>query len=211
MEELAQLAKAKNLLLIEDAVQAHGAKRAGRGVASWSAGAATSLSPAGNIGALGDAGAVLTNSDELAIAVRALHSHLDALQAAVLCVKLPHLAQWNALRKEAAARYDSMLAGRKAIGLPATLPGNEHVWHLYTVRIPRRDAVLEALNAAGIGAAAHAPLLHLQGFFKRLGHKTGDFPVAERAAIELLSLPLYPEITQAQQERVVTELLNALG
>jgi dTDP-4-amino-4,6-dideoxygalactose transaminase len=190
---------------------------------------ATSFGPSKSFAALGDAGAVLTNSADLAEKIRALrnqgsggfenqkpalgfNSRLDALQAAVLSVKLPHLAQWNALRAEAAARYDSMLAGRKAIGVPATRAGNHHAWYRYVVRIPRRDEVLEALKAAGIGAAVHYRVpIHLQGAFRHLGHRPGDFPVAERAAREILSLPLYPELTQADQERVVTELLNALG
>jgi dTDP-4-amino-4,6-dideoxygalactose transaminase len=227
MEELAALAKAKGLLLFEDAAQAQGARRNGKPAGHWGLAAGTSFYPGKNLGAFGDAGAVLTNSEALAAKVRALrnygsevkyhhpetgfNSRLDSLQAVVLSVKLPHLARWNAQRREAAARYDTLLAGKADVGLPATMPGNEHIWHLYTVRVPRRDEVVKRLNAAGIGAAIHYPVpIHLQGAFRHLGHKAGEFPVAEKAATELLSLPMYAELTAAQQERVADELLKAL-
>jgi dTDP-4-amino-4,6-dideoxygalactose transaminase len=227
MEELAALAKAKGLALLEDAAQSQGSKRHGKHSGSWGLASATSFYPGKNLGAFGDAGAVFTNSDDVAKKVRALrnygsevkyyhpemgfNSRLDTLQAVVLSAKLPHLAQWNEARREAARRYDALLGGRKDVGLPATLPGNEHIWHIYAVRVQKRDAVLKALNAAGIGAGVHYPVpIHLQGAFKHLGHKAGDFPIAEKAALELLSLPLYAEITPAQQERVAAELFKAL-
>lgn len=227
MEELAALAKAKGLLLLEDAAQSQGARRHGKQSPHWGGAAATSFYPGKNLGAFGDAGGITTNSDEVAKKLRALrnygsevkyhhpmtgfNSRLDTLQAVVLSAKLPLLAQWNAQRREAARRYDALLSPRKEVVLPATLAGNEHIWHLYAVRVPRRDATLKALNAAGIGAGIHYPVPpHLQGAFKHLGHQAGDFPVAEKAANELLSLPMYAEITAAQQERVVAELFKAL-
>jgi dTDP-4-amino-4,6-dideoxygalactose transaminase len=227
MEELVNIAQSRKLMLFEDAAQAQGAKRHGKQPGHWSGAAATSFYPGKNLGAFGDAGAVLTNSEDVAKKIRSLrnygsevkyhhpetgfNSRLDSLQAVVLSAKLPHLARWNEQRREAARRYDSLLAGKKEIGLPATLAGNEHIWHIYAVRVPRRDEVLKALNRAGIGAGVHYPVpIHLQGAFRHLGHKPGDFPVAEDAARELLSLPLYPEITAAQQEEVVAQLMKAV-
>ena len=130
----------------------------------------------------------------------------------VLSAKLARLPAWNEARRQAARRYDRLLAGIPGVHLPATLPGNEHVWHLYVVRVPRRDEVLGALNAADVGAAVHYPVpIHLQGAFHHLGHRRGDFRAAEAAADEVLSLPLFPEITPEQQERVAAALRRALG
>jgi dTDP-4-amino-4,6-dideoxygalactose transaminase len=130
----------------------------------------------------------------------------------VLRAKLRRLAAWNEARRAAARRYDALLAGLPGVGLPATLAGNEHVWHLYVVRVPRRDHVLARLHEAGIGAGIHYPVpLHLLGAFAGLGHGPGDFPVAEAAAAEVLSLPLFPHITAAQQERVAEALARALA
>ena len=140
-----------------------------------------------------------------------VNSRLDTLQAVVLSAKLRRLAAWNAARRAAAARYGELLSGYDVIGLPSTLDGNEHVWHLYTVRVPQRDRVLKELNAAGIGAGIHYPApIHLTPAFAGLGYAEGAFPVAEQAARDLLSLPLFPEITAAQQERVVSVLASAL-
>jgi dTDP-4-amino-4,6-dideoxygalactose transaminase len=133
------------------------------------------------------------------------------LQAVVLSAKLQRLAAWNAGRRAAAARYDELLSHCDAVVRPRTLDGNEHVWHLYTVRVPNRDRVLKELHAAGIGAGIHYPVpIHLTTAFAGLGYAEGAFPVAERTARELLSLPLFPGITAAQQERVVSVLLSAL-
>ena len=215
------------MVLVEDAAQAHGARRLGRHAGTFGLAAGTSFYPGKNLGAYGDGGAVLTASDALAERVRALrnyggtvkyhhtvlgmNSRLDTLQAVVLRAKLKRLAAWNEARRGAARRYDELLAGLPWVALPRTAPGNEHVWHLYTVRIPHRDEVLSRLLAAGIGAAIHYPVpLPLQGAFASLGHRPGDFPVSERAAAELLSLPLFPHITAEQQVRVVDELRTAL-
>jgi dTDP-4-amino-4,6-dideoxygalactose transaminase len=130
----------------------------------------------------------------------------------VLLAKLSWLAGWNAQRVEAAARYDALLGDVPGVVLPQTLDGNAHVWHLYVVRVPDRGRVLQALNQAGIGAGVHYSLLcHLQGAFPSLGYARGDFPVAERAADEILSLRLFPGITEAQEVVVVAALREALG
>jgi dTDP-4-amino-4,6-dideoxygalactose transaminase len=228
LEELESLIRQSGLIVIEDAAQAQGARRQGRGAGTLGLCAGTSFYPGKNLGAYGDAGAVLTNSDAIAGKVRALrnygsevkyhhpeigfNSRLDTLQAVVLKAKLRHLAKWNEARREAARRYDDLLAGVSGVTPPRTLPGNEHVHHLYVVRVPRRDEVLRLLNDDGVGAGIHYPVpIHLQGAFKHLGLAEGSFPVAERAAKEILSLPLSPEITPEQQTRVVDSLRRALG
>jgi dTDP-4-amino-4,6-dideoxygalactose transaminase len=228
MQELAELAAAHGLVLLEDAAQSQGARQGGCGPVTYGLAAGTSFYPGKNLGAYGDAGAVLTNSDELAQKVRALrnygsevkyhhpetgfNSRLDTLQAVVLRAKLSRLASWNEARRLAAARYTRLLADVPDITLPQTLIGNEHIFHLYVVKVPARDEVLNRLHAAGVGAGIHYPVpIHLQGAFKDLGYRAGDFPVAEAAAREILSLPIYPQITEAQQERVVLELSQAIA
>jgi dTDP-4-amino-4,6-dideoxygalactose transaminase len=225
MEALA--AAAPGVTLIEDAAQSHGAARCGRQTGTLGLAAGTSFYPGKNLGAYGDGGAVLTRSEAVAEKVRALrnygstakyhhptlgmNSRLDTLQAVVLRAKLKRLSAWNEARRVAARRYDALLARLPGIELPRTAPDNEHVWHLYTVRVPRRDEVLRRLTTAGIGAAIHYPIpLPFQGAFRHLGHRPGDFPVCERAAAAVLSLPLYPHITEEQQVRVADELRAAL-
>ncbi|NXY94257.1 DegT/DnrJ/EryC1/StrS family aminotransferase [Streptomyces sp. BR123] len=217
--------------IVEDAAQSQGATRDGRPAGSGTI-AATSFYPGKNLGAYGDAGAVVTDDEEAAALVRALANHggttkyrhdvagfnsrLDGLQAVVLRAKLARLADGNAARRAAAARYGDLLGGLAAAGrvtLPATDEGNVHVWHLYVVRISGadRDEVVGKLNAEGIGAGVHYPApVHLTPAFAHLGHGRGDFPHAERAADLMLSLPLYPQITAAQQQRVVDAFTNAL-
>ncbi len=140
-----------------------------------------------------------------------MNSRLDSLQAVVLRAKLRRLDRWNEQRRAAARRYDALLAGVDGVRLPATLPGNVPVWHLYVVRVAERDRVLARLNEAGIGAGVHYPRpLHLLGAYEGLGHGRGDFPVAEAASREILSLPLFPGITPAQQGRVVEAFTAAV-
>jgi dTDP-4-amino-4,6-dideoxygalactose transaminase len=217
--------------IVEDAAQCQGATRFGNPAGSWGI-AATSFYPGKNLGAYGDAGAVVTTDERLATVVRTLGSHggltryahdligcnsrLDALQAVVLRAKLGRLAGWNAARRTAAARYDAMLESMD-VARPTTLPGNEHVWHLYVVRIPgdgtadRRDAVVNRMTAAGIGAAIHYPTpVHLTRAFAGLRHSPGDFPHAEAAAAQILSLPIYPHLNADQQHAVVDALTSAL-
>jgi dTDP-4-amino-4,6-dideoxygalactose transaminase len=228
MEELASLAARAGVVLVEDAAQAQGATRHGRAAGAFGAAAGTSFYPGKNLGAYGDGGAVLTDADELARKVRALrnygsevkyhhpelgfNSRLDTLQAVVLSAKLARLAAWNAARREAARAYDALLARVPGVTRPVTLAGNEHVWHLYVVRVPGRDRVLERLHAAGVGAGVHYPVpIHLQPAFAGLGHRRGEFPATEAAAAEVLSLPIFPGITRAQQEHVAGALVAALG
>jgi dTDP-4-amino-4,6-dideoxygalactose transaminase len=230
MEAVQALASAHRLAVLEDAAQSQGASRHGRRAGTFGLMAATSFYPGKNLGAYGDAGAVTTGDEALATKLRALrnygsevkylhpelgfNSRLDALQAAILSVKLPHLADWNARRAVAASRYDRLLARLPDVRPPVTLAGNVHAWHLYTVRVPAavRERVLQALHAQGVGAAVHYPTpIHLQGAFRSLGHRPGDFPVAEALAGQLLSLPLYPELTEVQQERVVQALEKAMA
>jgi dTDP-4-amino-4,6-dideoxygalactose transaminase len=170
---------------------------------------------------------VLTADDGLAARIRQLRDHgsprrhvhteigfnsrLDSLQAVVLSAKLRRLAAWNDARRAAAARYDQLLAGLDDVALPVVARGNEPVWHLYVVRVPERDRVLSALHAAGIGAGVHYPTpLHLTQAFAHLGYRAGQFPVAERTAGELLSLPIFPGISERQQRRIVDALAEAL-
>jgi dTDP-4-amino-4,6-dideoxygalactose transaminase len=228
MEAVEALAQKHGLAIVEDAAQAQGAKRNGRGAGTFGVAAGTSFYPGKNLGAYGDGGAVTTGSDEIAAKVRALrnygsevkyhhpetgfNSRLDTLQAVVLLSKLERLAAWNEARRAAARRYDELLAGVSGLTLPQTLAGNEHIWHLYVVRVPRRDEVLKKLNADGIGAGIHYPVpVHLQGAFKHLGHAAGDFPIAEKTSGEIISLPMFAEITADQQARVVERLEAALG
>ncbi|MER5863833.1 DegT/DnrJ/EryC1/StrS family aminotransferase [Kitasatospora sp. NPDC002040] len=214
--------------VIEDGAQSQGATRHGRPSGSWGVLAATSFYPGKNLGAYGDAGAVVTDSAELAAAVREIGDHgssqkylherfgfnsrLDTLQAVVLRAKLRHLPGWNNARRAAAARYHQLLAGLPGLTLPVTLPGNVHVWHLYAVRVARgRDEVFAALHGAGIGAGVHYPVpVHLQPAFQYLGHPEGSFPVTERAAAEILTLPLHPHLTEDQQAFVAETLAKAL-
>ena len=228
VEALAPLAQRAGARLVEDATQAYGARRHGRPAGSWGAAAAVSFYPGKNLGAYGDAGGVLSDDAELAARVRRLrnyggetryehpeigfNSRLDTVQAVVLLAKLARLAEWNEERRKAAARYDALLARVPGLVRPAVLPGNEHVFHLYVVRVPERDRLLARLHEAGIGAGVHYPIpLHRQGALAALGHRAGEFPVAERAAREVLSLPLHPGIGEAQQAEVVEVLRRELG
>jgi dTDP-4-amino-4,6-dideoxygalactose transaminase len=214
--------------IVEDAAQAQGATRHGRGAGTLGTIAGTSFYPGKNLGAYGDAGAVLTGDPALAAAVRQMGAHgsaikyvhetfgfnsrLDTIQAVVLRAKLRRLARWNRQRQEAARRYDALLEGTEGVRRPVTLAGNDHVWHLYVVQVEQRDAVLHALHAAGVGAGIHYPVpIHLQPAFSHLGQGPGTFPVTEAASSRILSLPIYPGITAEQQESVVATLTAALG
>jgi dTDP-4-amino-4,6-dideoxygalactose transaminase len=143
--------------------------------------------------------------------VLGFNSRLDTLQAVVLRAKLTRLESWNEERREAARRYATLLAGIPGVRLPQIAPGNEHVWHLFVVRVADRDGVLARMNAAGVGAGIHYPVpVHATGAFADSGYANGDFPVTERAAQEILSLPIFPGITPAQQERVADVLAAAV-
>ncbi len=219
MEALRDVVDGTSALLFEDAAQAHGARRHGLTPGSLGLAAATSFYPGKNLGAYGDGGAVLTDRDELGRRVRLLGSHgatskydhavlgfnsrLDALQAVVLRAKLARLDRWNEARRVAAERYHQLLTGLPTVWLPEVMAGNEHVWHLYTLRLDGRDRLLKRLHGHGVGAGVHYPVpIHLQGAFAELGHRRGDFPSTEQAADRLLSLPLHPHLTEDDQQRV---------
>jgi dTDP-4-amino-4,6-dideoxygalactose transaminase len=226
MEKLLPLAERIGAWVVEDAAQSHGARRNGTSTGTFGHAAATSFYPGKNLGAYGDAGAVLAASQDVAARARMIRDHgsrrkyeheicgfnsrMDTLQAVVLSAKLRRLAEWNAARRDAASRYDSLLRQRDDIVRPRALEGNEHVWHLYVVSVHDRDRVLKELHAAGIAAGIHYPVpIHLTPAFAGLGYKEGAFPVAERSARSILSLPLFAEITAEQQEYIVSVLINA--
>lgn len=228
LEDLAAAVAHRSCAVVEDAAQSQGATRHGAGIGQGAAVAATSFYPGKNLGAYGDAGAVLTDHGDHAEWIRVtadhgssvryqhdlpgMNSRLDTLQAVVLSAKLARLDAWNDLRRRAADRYLTLLADQPGIGLPGVLAGNVHVWHLFVVRVHERDRVLAELHAAGIGAGIHYPVpIHLQPAFADLGHGPGDFPNAEAAAAEIVSLPLFPGITEAQQDRVVDALVAAVA
>lgn len=227
MAPILALAERHGLAVIEDGAQAIGARR--RIGDTWrtacSLGTAGTLSffPTKNLGAWGDAGMVLTSDEELAGRLRrhrlhggareyhhdevGLNSRLDTLQAAVLLAKLPFLAGWSAARRDRAERYAALLAGVPGLELPATDPANEHIWHQYTVRAGRREALLAHLRDRGIGHKVYYPLaLHLQPCFAHLGYRAGSLPATEAAMESVVSLPIYPELTPAQQETVAEAL-----
>jgi dTDP-4-amino-4,6-dideoxygalactose transaminase len=221
---LALAARERGLRVIEDAAQAFGATFGGRAAGTLGDFGTVSFFPTKNLGALGDAGALLTNDDALAARARILRVHgmepkyhhreiggnfrIDALQAALLAVKLPHLAAFTAARRRHAAFYAGHLAAaaqRGALLLPTTAPGRDHIWNQYTVRVlhGRRDALRAHLLARGIGTEIYYPVpLHEQKCFADLGYKAGDFPVARQLAGEVLSLPVYPELEAGAIERV---------
>src|SRR5437588_543554 len=220
MDAILALAKSRKLPLIEDCAQAIGAVYKGRRVGSFGDAACLSFYPTKNLGAYGDAGMVVTNSRELAARLRTLRNHgqtakylssepgwnsrLDEIQATILRVKLRHLAEWQRARRSNAAEYSRLLEQVRGVMPPHEPDGCEHVYHQYTIRCERRDALQQHLAARKIGSAVYYPYpLHLQPLYAHLGHKAGDFPHAERAAQEVLSLPMYPELRKDQIARVV--------
>ena len=216
------------ILLVEDAAQSQGAVQHGPPAGSVGAAAGTSFYPGKNLGAYGDAGAVLTSSDEVAERVRSIRNHggvrryehteigcnsrLDSLQAAVLTAKLLVSGMWNRERVDAAAYYDELVKELPSVVCPTVVSGNEHVWHLYVIRVPDRDRVLAELNALRIGAGIHYPTpIHLTPAFAYLGRPEGSFPNSESYGKSILSLPIYPGITKVQQERIVQALKQSLS
>jgi dTDP-4-amino-4,6-dideoxygalactose transaminase len=220
MRALRATAARHGVRLIEDACQAHGAERDGVKAGSSSDAAAFSFYPGKNLGAAGDAGALVTNDDELATRVRALREHgqtakyvhafegwtarLDTIQALVLAHKLPHLDAWNEDRRDVARAYEAGLAGVGDLVLPPVAEGSNPVWHLYVVRTADPSALGTALRERGIGTGRHYPdPVHLTAAYEHLGYGRGAFPAAERLARECLSLPIFPGMTGVQVEAVV--------
>jgi len=230
MDPIMELAERYSLLVIEDACQAHGAEYFSRKDGCWKkAGsmglaAAFSFYPGKNLGACGEAGAVTTNDSELARKIRMLRDHgqaqkyyhdmegyngrLDAIQAGMLKVKLAHLAEWNSQRRQSASAYSQLLAGSDGdIRLPYEPSWAKSVYHLFVVRVENRAKLQQHLASSNIGTAIHYPIpLHLQKAYQGLGYKAGDFPVAEQAASEIVSLPMFPGLEPAQIRHIVDQL-----
>jgi dTDP-4-amino-4,6-dideoxygalactose transaminase len=231
MDPILERARGAGLAVIEDAAQAIGANYKGRPAGSMGTIGCFSFFPSKNLGAFGDGGLVTTNDDTLAHEIRLLRNHgaepkyfhkriggnfrLDALQAAVLRVKLPHLAQWSAARRSNAERYQRLFAEAGLTGtvaLPSWPADREHIFNQYAIRVPRRDEVRARIEAAGVGTEIYYPVpFHLQECFASLGYRKGDFPHAEAAAAEMLALPIYGELTEAQQRVVVDAVASALS
>lgn len=240
MDRLGDLAAEFDLPIIEDAAQAIGTDYPSRSGRSQRAGAIGdagyfSFFPSKNLGAFGDAGMAVCRDGELAAKIRLMRNHgmgtqyhhekvggnfrLDAMQAAILLAKLPHLDAWHEARRRNAALYREEFV-RLAIDARITLPSephaasglkNHHIYHQYVLRVPQRDRVRESLTAAGIGCAVYYPVpLHLQECFASLGHREGNFPEAEKASRETLALPIYPELTPEQIREVAEALARAL-
>jgi len=218
MDPILAIARRHGLLVIEDACQAHGAEYRGRRAGSLGDMACFSFYPGKNLGAYGEGGMVVTNDASFARTIRMLRDwgaekryhhvlkgynyRLEGIQGAVLRVKLRHLEAWTEARRAAAARYDRLLAG-SGVPTPVARPHNRHVYHIYAIRTPRRPAWQEALAAQGIQTGIHYPIpVHLLPAYADLGYERGDFPNAERAADEVLSLPMFPELSEEQSETV---------
>lgn len=218
VDAIQDICRKHKLLLVEDACQAHGAKYKGKTVGAFGEFSGFSFYPGKNLGAFGEGGALVTNNAEYARRAKSLREHgstvryyhdevgfnyrMEGIQGAVLGIKLKHLEKWTRERQRVAKRYQELLAGTP-LQLPQQPAYAESAWHLYVVRHPRRDELKAHLEANGVGCALHYPLpLHLQKCYAALGHKAGDFPVAEKAGRECLSLPIYPELKEAQIQRV---------
>jgi dTDP-4-amino-4,6-dideoxygalactose transaminase len=230
MDEINALAARAGIPVIEDAAQAVGARYNDRAVGNLGLMGCFSFFPSKNLGGAGDGGMVTTNDARCAERVKLLHVHgareryeyeivgmnsrLDALQAAILRVKIEHLAGWNAARRRNADRYRRLFAELKLggmVSLPQEPPNMTHVYNQFTIRVKQRDALREGLRAQGIPSEIYYPIpLHLQKAFDYLGYRQGDFPASENASREVLSLPIYPELTEAQQREVVTSIAHSM-
>jgi len=220
MDPILEIAREYNLAVVEDACQAHGALYKGRKAGSLGTVGCFSFYPGKNLGAYGEGGAVVTEDEEIADKIRMLRDHgqakkyfhdvegyngrLDAIQAGVLRIKLKRLSDWNQARRDHAALYDLLLADVPGVTLPFQADFAQSVYHLYVILVEDRDALQKFLGDNGVATGLHYPLpLHLQKAYGHLGYKKGDFPVTERVAGTLLSLPMYPELTRPQIEYVV--------
>lgn len=237
LSRLGEIAQSHHLYIIEDCAQATGAKWQGQMVGSIGQIGCFSFFPTKNLGACGDGGAVTTNDPEIAANLRTIKEHgskvryyheeiginsrLDALQAAILSVKLPYLDQWNRQRREIANRYQTLLEPLPGVVLPREVPDSQHVWNQYTIRItdrpspgeePYRDRVRQQLQETGVISMVYYPIpLHLQPVYRHLGYQAGQLPIAEQAAREVLSLPMFPDLTAAEQQQVAYCLKDCLA
>ncbi len=225
MDPILEIARRRKLYVIEDACQAHGAEYKGRRCGTMGDIAAFSFYPGKNLGAYGDGGAVTTTRADLAERVWVLRNHgqkvkyehmvkgfnsrLDTLQAVVLRVKLRRLEQWNEARRQAAAKYDQLLAGT-GLTTPKVAPYSKPVFHLYVVQVPDREKQQAAFDAANVSHGIHYPIpVHLQPAFADLGYRPGSFPITEALVGKIISLPMFPELTDNQIERVTGACLKA--
>jgi dTDP-4-amino-4,6-dideoxygalactose transaminase len=227
MDPVLEIARRHNLLVLEDAAQAQGARYKGKRCGTFGNAAAFSFYPAKNLGAYGDAGAVATDDEGYVDSIRlymnhgrrSAHDHavigfnerLDGIQAAVLDAKLSTLDEWNSMRRAAAGRYDDLLAGLNVV-TPEAMEGAEHIYHLYVIRVKDRDDVRKTLGEMGVATGIHYPVpVHLLDAYKDLGLGRGSFPEAEKAADEIVSLPMFPHITAEQQQYVAECLEKTVG
>jgi len=226
MKSILAIAQRHGLPVIEDACQAHGARQDGRIAGTMGVAGCFSFYPGKNLGAFGEAGAIVTADPDFRRRLEVLRDHgqakkyfhavvgwnarMDGIQGAVLSVKLPHLTAANDRRRAHAQQYSELLADLPVV-TPVEAPGNHHVYHVYAIRVAARDQLLAALSRAGIGCGIHYPVpVHLQEAYRSLGYRPGAFPVAERCANEFLSLPMFPELTSGQIDLVATELKRAI-
>ena len=223
MAPIMAVARKHGLYVIEDACQAHGAEYQGRRAGSMGDAGCFSFYPGKNLGAFGEAGGVVTNNPELSAKIRMLRDHgqsrkyhhevigvnsrMDGLQGAVLGVKLRHLPDWNAMRRQRAEKYREQLSGVDGVVLPSEMGYAKHVYHIFAVRVRNRDAFVTALTEKGVGCGIHYPVpVHLQEAYNFMGVKKGRFPVAEKCADEVVSLPMFAELTEEQIEYVAYEV-----
>jgi dTDP-4-amino-4,6-dideoxygalactose transaminase len=228
MDPILEFARANGLFVVEDAAQAHGAEYKGRKAGTMGDAGCFSFYPGKNLGAFGEAGAVVTNDPELRKQIQMLRDHgqsrkyyhsmmgwncrMDGIQAAVLSIKLRHLDEANSLRRKHASEYSQALAGIDGVLTPFEAKYVRHVYHVYAIRVQERDAVLRHLQEKGVGCAVHYPVpIHLQEACRILGYKKGAFPIAENLANEFLSLPMFPELTGEQIEYVARCVTEAVG
>jgi dTDP-4-amino-4,6-dideoxygalactose transaminase len=228
MDPVLEVAKKHDLAVVEDAAQAIGSEYRGRRAGSMGTVGCFSFFPSKNLGACGDGGMITTNDEDLAGKLRILRNHgakpkyyhklvggnfrLDAMQAAILRVKLRHLDDWTAGRQRNAARYRQLFAGCDAVKCPPELPERRHIYNQFSLRVPRRDEVREHLKSKKIGCEVYYPVpLHVQDCFAELGYKPGDLPESERAATEALAVPIYPELTEEQQKTAAEAITGFLG
>ena len=223
MDPIMEIAKAHNLFVIEDACQAHGAEYKGKRAGSIGDAGCFSFYPGKNLGAYGEAGAVVTNDDSIAEKIKILRDHgqpqkyhhdvigwnarMDGFQGAILSIKLKHLPSWNEARRKNARLYDERLADVEGILIPQEAKYAKHVYHIYAIRAQKRDELIPFLAQRDIACGIHYPIpIHLQKAYRYLGSQKGSFPVSERCARELVSLPMFPELTDEQIEHVGTEI-----
>ena len=227
MDQIVAIAHQHGIKVVEDAAQAHGSRYKGKRVGSLGDVACFSFYPTKSLGACGDAGMIVTKNKDIyekllmlrdygrqgryEHKIKGTNSRLDTLQAVVLNAKLKHLDHWNEMRAKNAAIYAQLLKPLKGVVAPITREDRTHVFQTYAILVPNRDKVVESMKAQGIGVLIHYPIsLHLQGAYAELGHKKGDFPVAERVSHEVMSLPMFPHMTREQIETVAAALKKSL-